>query len=161
MEEADVLRVLDEEGIPYERTAHPAVYTIAEMEEAGLPYPEDVCKNLFLRDAAGKRHFLVVLAKEKKADLRRLADQLGSTKLSFASEDRLRRFLSLSAGAVTPLGILNDADRSVEVAFDADLVGRERLGMHPCVNTATLWLSYDALRGLIERRGNRLHIVTV
>lgn len=156
MEEKDVLERLKEKGIPFERTEHPAVYTIEEMEAEALHYPADVCKNLFLRDAKGKRHFLVVMEKNKRADLDRLHTLLGTSKLSFASEDRLMRYLGLTKGAVTPLGILNDHDHAVEVVLDRDLEKHPRLGVHPCVNTATVWLAFSDLRRLIEENGNRI-----
>ena len=154
-----VLHKLDSLRISYEVTEHTAVYTIEEMDKAGLPYSEAVCKNLFLRDAKGKRHFLVVLSKEKRADLVALQTQLGCTKLGFASEERLFTFLQLEKGAVTPLGILNDSLHAVEVVFDRDVVGRPRLGVHPCVNTATVWISFDDLLRVIEENGNTVHTV--
>ncbi|PBG31211.1 hypothetical protein BGU85_26930, partial [Clostridioides difficile] len=42
-----------------------------------------------LRDAKGKEHFLVVLGKDKKADLKDIRQQIDSKPLSFASEERL------------------------------------------------------------------------
>lgn len=80
----------------------------------------------------------------------RLHTLLGTSKLSFASEDRLMRYLGLTKGAVTPLGILNDHDHAVEVVLDRDLEKHPRLGVHPCVNTATVWLAFSDLRRLIE-----------
>lgn len=61
-----------------------------------------VCKNLFLRDAKGRQHFLVVLPGDRQADLGALAAALGSSKLSFASEERLMKHLGLTKGSVTP-----------------------------------------------------------
>ena len=84
---------------------------------------EDVCKNLFLRDDRGKRHFLVVLDEAKSADLKAIRAQIGSSRLSFASEDRLMEHLGLIKGAVTPLGVLNDCAEGVEVLMDEDLRG--------------------------------------
>ncbi len=161
MEKERVLEILAEKGIAFTVDEHPPVYTIEEMEQANLPYPEDICKNLFLRDAKGKRHFLVVLEKDKRADLRLLADRLGSGKLSFASEERLMRLLGLERGAVTPLGILNDAEHAVEMVFDRDLMNHSRLGVHPCVNTATVWLAPAALRHLAEENGNPVSIIEI
>ncbi|MPN42790.1 Prolyl-tRNA editing protein ProX [bioreactor metagenome] len=86
---------------------------------------------------------------------------MGCTKLSFASEERLHTYLGLKKGAVTPLGILDDKDHVVEVVFDRDLVGKDRLGVHPCVNTATVWLSFTDLKMLIEENGNTIHTVTL
>ena len=152
-----MLQKLDDMKITYEFEEHPAVYTIEEMENLGIS--EGVVKNLFLRDSKGTRHFLVVLPKDKQADLKSIGAQLGCSRLSFASEDRLERYMKLLKGSVSPLGILNDADKCVEVVFDKDLKGKERLGVHPNDNTATVWMSFDALYGVVERNGNTIHFI--
>ena len=126
-----VFQLLDELNIEYEVTNHPAAFTIEEMDQLNLSQYGHVCKNLFLRDAKGARHFLVVLSKDKKADLVSLQAQLGCSKLSFASEARLEKYLQLQKGSVTPLGVINDVSRSVEVVFDDTLPARQRLGVPP------------------------------
>ena len=68
-------------GLNWTITEHEAVYTIAEMDRLGLPAGGAVCKNLFLRDYKGKKHYLLVLQKDKRADLKTLAVLLGSTPL--------------------------------------------------------------------------------
>ena len=108
-----------------------------------------------------KRHFLVVLKKEKSARLDQLQGQLGSTKLSFASAERLDRFLGLEKGAVTPFGVLNDEARAVEVVLDSDLMEQDLIGVHPNENTATVVLKPADLLRVLEEHGNpvkQLHI---
>ena len=156
-----IFRELEELDIVYEVIYHPAVFTIEDMDELGISGKGDIVKNLFLRDAKGKKHYLVVLKKDKKADLKSLRTQLGSTALSFASEERLEKYLGLSRGAVTPLGIVNDISCAVEVVFDKDLIGNERLGVHPNENTATVFLSFSSLIRIIEKNGNKIHFVEV
>lgn len=153
MEKREIYDYLESLGIPFEVTEHPAVYTIEEMERISLPHMEDVCKNLFLRDARGKRHFLVVMEGSKNADLEALGALLG-TKLSFASEERLDRYLGLRKGAVTPLGVLNDPEGAVTLVFDNDLKKRRRVGVHPNDNTATIWLSFTDLESIVRSNGN-------
>lgn len=155
-----VYEELNRLGISYEIIEHPAVYTIEEMDSLEVFKDKPwVVKNLFLRDANGKRHFLVVIDKDKKADLKLIRSQLGTSTLSFASEDRLMKHLGLTKGSVTPLGILNDDKLSVEVVLDHDLVGREYIGVHPNDNKATVMLSYEELSGLIQSHRNPLHII--
>jgi len=151
------LQKLNDMNVAYDFMEHPAVYTIDEMDSLGIS--KDVVKNLFLRDSKGKRHFLVVLQKEKQADMRSIGEQLGSSRLSFASEDRLERYLKLTKGSVSPLGILNDATHDVEVVFDKDLAGEQHLGVHPNDNTATVWMSFDALHNIVKRNGNVIHFI--
>ncbi|SMC76596.1 prolyl-tRNA synthetase associated domain-containing protein [Papillibacter cinnamivorans] len=156
-----VFETLDRMGISYETVNHPPVYTIEEMDKLGLFTGGAVCKNLFLRDAKGRRHFLVSLQKDKQADLRKLSEALETSRLSFASEERLMRYLKLSKGAVTPFGILNDEGREVEVVFDEALSGEKRLGVHPNVNTETVWIACEDLRRVIEAHGNPFRTVPI
>lgn len=156
-----VLDVLENAGIRYRMVSHDPVYTIEEMERLHLDADALIAKNLFLRDARGKRHFLVVLAKDKAVDLKALRRRLGTSALSFASEDRLNRLLGLEKGAVTPLGILNDEARAVEVLFDRDLAGLPALGVHPNRNTATVFLPLADLESLIRSHGNAVSFVDI
>ena len=148
-----VLRTLAEQNIPYQLWEHPAVYTIEEMDALDLPAPEEVVKNLFLRDAKGRRYFLVVLSKEKQADLRALGERLG-VKLSFASPERLAACMGLEKGSVTPFGVLNDQERKVEVLLDQDLRTRPLVAVHPNENTATVALAPEDLLQVLEDHGN-------
>lgn len=131
------------------------------MDALGITAQGGVCKNLFLRDEKGKRHFLVVLDKDKKADLKSIQKQQGSTKLSFASAKRLDKYLKLEKGEVTPLGVINDVDASVEVVFDDDLIEKTRLGVHPNTNTATVWISFEDLKKVIEQNGNKIKYLNI
>ncbi len=102
-------------GIPYDRHEHPPVFTVeqAELHWAGISGAH--CKNLFLRNKKGNHHYLVILLGSKKADLRRVEQELGEDRLSFASPERLLRCLGLEAGAVSPFGLINDPNKEVKV----------------------------------------------
>lgn len=156
-----VLETLKRLSVRYELEEHEAVYTIEEMDRLGIGQNGEVVKNLFLRDAKGKRHFLVMLRKDKTADLKKLRLELDSTALSFGSEERLEKYLGLEKGAVTPFGVLGDPGRAVEVAIDQDLVGNPRLGVHPNENTATVWLSYADLERVLTESGHPPQLVRV
>ena len=155
----DIKTFLDEKKLKYEWVEHKAVFTIDEMEELGLESMDEIAKNLFLRDQKGKRHFLVVVKGEKQVNLKDLGEKLG-TRLSFASEERLEKYMRLKKGAVTPLGVLNDEACAVEVYMDEDLCKLERIGVHPNENTASVYLSPDDLLNIIREHGNRLEIIS-
>jgi len=142
----EVYGLLDSLKIPYQVTNHKAVFTVEQGKNLYFAGVEDICKNLFLRDDKGKRYFLVVMVQDKKADLKEIQSQLDCRRLSFASRERLMKYLGLKAGEVTPFGILNDAQKAVEIVFDSDLVGAARLGVHPNDNTATVWISFENLK---------------
>ena len=159
-EKQEVKAFLEEKNIPFEWIEHKAVYTIEDMEELGLEDMNETAKNLFLRDQKGKRHFLVVIRADKQANLKELGEKLGVGKLSFASEERLEKYLGLKKGAVTPLGILNDENCAVEVFFDEDFVGMEKIGVHPNDNTASVYLKTEDVLNIIREHGNALEIVS-
>lgn len=159
MGQAEVCALLDEMGIPYELIRHQPVYTIDDMIQLALPDLECVAKNLFLRNANGKQHFLVTMPHEKKVDLKELAQKIGSSKLSFASEERLMTHLGLRRGAVTPFGVLNNGDHQVQVILDQDLREQSRVAVHPNENTATLYLAVDDLVKVLHRAGNPVDLI--
>ena len=66
--EQKVYQVLDELGIKYEVHQHPPVYTVEEAEKYWADIEGSHCKNLFLRNQKGKRHFLVILTQSKQVD---------------------------------------------------------------------------------------------
>jgi Ala-tRNA(Pro) deacylase len=159
--EEDVEARLRELGIAFERHGHPPVATV---EEAAL-YWDGIdaahCKNLFLRNQKGNRHYLVILRASKKADLKSVADQIGDGKLSFGSPERLMAHLGLTPGSVSPFGLINNKDHAVRVVLDQDLKSAERLSFHPNINTATLVLSRADFERFLAACGNPVQFVSV
>jgi Ala-tRNA(Pro) deacylase len=139
--ETQVYEVLGQLGISYARHEHPPVYTVEEAEKHWTTITGAHCKNLFLRNKKGNRHYLVILEASKVADLRALNRLLGEDRLSFASEQRLMRYLGLEPGAVSVFGLIHDAENHVNVVVDEDLKKAGAVNFHPNVNTATIGIS--------------------
>lgn len=157
-----VINKLEELKITYKEVTHTPVYTIEEMDNLGNIFEgAKICKNLFVRDQKGKRHFLIVVPEEKRVPLAEVTTKIGSTKLSFASEERLMKYLKLTPGAVTPLAVINDEANEVEVVMDESLKNEELLGVHPCVNTATVLIKPQELERYITEAGNKIKYINV
>jgi Ala-tRNA(Pro) deacylase len=154
-----VFAALADAGIPYELIEHPAAFTIEDMREFSFPKNARIAKNLFLRDAKGRRHFLVVVDTDRTADIRWLEQAIGSTRLSFASEERLQKHLKLTKGAVSPLGLINDSEQSVEVFLDKKLQAFGLIGVHPNDNTATVLVTFDDLCKFIAGTGHKVTVI--
>ncbi len=152
--ERNVLEALDGLGIPYVRHEHPPVATVeaAEKHWGGLRAAH--CKNLFLRNYKGSHHYLVIAPVTRGIDLKRLTSDLGEDRLSFASPERLKRWLGVEPGSVSPFGLINDEARHVRVLCDLSLRSSEALGFHPNVNTATLEISLADFEKFLAWRGN-------
>ena len=152
---------LSELAIAYERHEHPPVATVEEAELHWADIDATHCKNLFLRNQKGNRHYLVIIEHSKRADLRAVADQIGDGKLSFASPDRLMTHLGLTPGSVSPFGLIHDRDHAVRVVLDRDLKSAARLSFHPNINTATLTLAAVDFQRFLAACGNAVQYVTV
>jgi Ala-tRNA(Pro) deacylase len=156
-----VYAALDALGIAYDRHEHPAVFNAEDASLYWDPIGGTQCKNLFLRNKKGDRHYLVVLEISKRADLKDLVKVVGDDRLSFGSPERLMAELGLTPGSVSPFGLLNDTDGSVRVLIDQDLRGAERLIFHPNINTASVVVSWASLEKFLGTRSNRVSVVAV
>ena len=152
--EKRVYDVLDELGISYIRHEHPPVYTVEEAEKQWTEIIGAHCKNLFLRNKKGNRHYLVILEASKVANLKSLNNLLGEDRLSFASENRLMKYLDLETGAVSAFGLINDKENHVKVVIDEDLKRAEAVNFHPNVNTATVGISFPDFEKFLAWCGN-------
>jgi Ala-tRNA(Pro) deacylase len=156
-----VYAALDALGIRYQRFEHPAVFTAEDASQHWDPIGGTQCKNLFLRNKKGDRHYLVILEIAKRADLKDLVKLVGDDRLSFGSPERLMAKLGLTPGSVSPFGLLNDGDGSVRVLIDADLKGAERLIFHPNINTASVVVSWADLEKFLSTRPNVIRVITL
>jgi len=138
---------------------HPAVHTIEEMKSLNINNKNEIVKNLFLRDDKKKRFILLVLPNQKQVNLKDLSIKINSRPLSFASEELLNMCLGLRKGSVTPLGILNDDLRRVEVILDKSLLSCKRVGVHPNENTATVFIGLKDLEYVISNHGNKFEYI--
>jgi Ala-tRNA(Pro) deacylase len=154
----DVLTLLD---IKYERYEHKAIYTVREGKELEISIPGKMCKNLFLKNSKGDINYLVILDKDKNINLKLLAKQIRSTRLSFAAEEKLFEKLNLTSGSVTPFGLINNADKDVIVLVDKELANEEKVNFHPNTNTATIGILYDDLERFVKWHGNEFYCVEI
>jgi len=152
---------LRELGIDYTRHEHPAVATVGEAEAHWAGIDATHCKNLFLRNQKGNRHYLVVLTASKRADLRAVAEQVGDGKLSFASPERLMTHLGVTPGSVSPFGLIKDREHAVRVVLDRDFQTAARLAFHPNINTLTFTIAAGDFKKFLDACGNPVQYVTI
>jgi Ala-tRNA(Pro) deacylase len=159
MDEQKVYDILRELDIPFTKHEHPAVYTVEEAEQHWKNITGAHCKNLFLRNKKGKNHYLVIVRSEKRVDLKALTDRLGEDRLSFASAERMMRYLGLEPGAVSPFGLINDRENEVMVLIDRDLKEASHVNFHPNVNTATVGITFTDFEKFLDYCGNSVRYV--
>ena len=161
IEEQPVHDRLHSLGIAYERFTHPPINTAEEGEVHWAGIDAVHCKNLFLRNQKGDRHYLLVVRHDIRVDLRFVAEQVGDGKLSFASPDRLMRYLGVTPGSVSPFGLIHDRERHVRVFLDRELKSAARISCHPNINTATLALTFADFERFLADCGHSVRYVAV
>lgn len=162
MNKQEIYAFLAENGVWHEITEHKAVFNMAELAEVEIPYPEGDAKNLFLRDDKKRGYYLLTVRGDKRVDLKQFRRAHGLRPLSFASEEELAALLGLFPGAVTPLGLLNDAQHSVKLFLDAELLAPPGLvGVHPNDNTATVWLKTEDLLRILREHGSEAEVTEI
>ena len=157
MTKQETLEYLDARGVEYVLEEHPAVFNMEELRAIDLKYPDRDAKNLFVRDDKKTGWYLITVRGDRRVDLNGFRKKFGLRRLSFASAEELLSVMGLIPGAVTPLGLLNDAERKVTLYLDAAFSGG-LIGVHPNDNTATVWLKAEDLTRLIREHGNTVRI---
>ncbi len=135
-------------GIHVTTIKHPRVYTVEQSKALRGKIPGCHTKNLLLRNKKGVM-WLIVCLENRTVDLKSLATCLGAGRFSFASSERLERYLGVEAGAVSPFAVTNDHTQQVRVAVDREILRHETLNFHPLDNSMTTSInSEDFLRFL-------------
>ena len=136
--EMRVYELLDELGISYVRADHEAVMTIEACREVDEALQIEICKNLFLCNRQETNFYLLLLPGDKKFKTKEVSSQLGVARLSFGNETYMEKFLDITPGSVSILGLMNDKENHVQLLIDEDLLKEPYIGCHPCINTSSL-----------------------
>ncbi len=145
---------LDALGIETTTHEHPPVFTVADARRHCGHLPGGHCKSLFLKDKKAKL-WLVVTLDERAVDLKALSKALGAARFSFGRAELLMEVLGVIPGAVTPLALINDPARRVEVVLDREMMGLDLLNYHPLGNDATTAITPAGLDAFIAALGHR------
>ncbi len=151
--------ILNDLGIEFEYYEHPAVPTVEEAAKYWKDLEATHCKNIFFRNHKGNKHYLVIIEHTKNLNISELEQKLKQGKLSFASERRLKNYLGLTPGSVTPFGLINDTDNHVHVFLDKNLEKSSKISFHPNINTASLVIKYSDLIKFLDYTSNTYEYV--
>lgn len=143
--EMDTYELLDRLGISYCRLDHEETATIEACSEVEKLLEIGICKNLFLCNSQKTSFYLLMMPGGKRFLTKELSGQIGSARLSFAGAEYMERFLNITPGSVSVLGLMNDVTGSVRLLIDKDVLKNEYIGCHPCVNTSSLRLKTSDL----------------
>lgn len=156
-----VFDYLDQRGLDYEYYEHPEAPTIEVAKQYWRNDGSKHCKNLFFRNHKGNRHYLVVFDCEQNLAIHDLEHRLHQGKLSFASEQRMERYLGLKPGSVSPFGLINDKENHVHLFIDERLRGQASLSFHPNDNTGTVVISMRNFLAYLDGVGNSYEFISL
>lgn len=154
-----VTDTLDTLDISYEIHFHPPIPTIEDAIKYWKNFDSTHCKNLFFRNHKGNKHYLVVFECMHQMDIHDLEHRLKQGKLSFASEQRMEKYLGLKPGSVSPFGLINDTENHVKLFIDSNLKNAERLSFHPNDNTATVIIKGEDFIKYLDWTGNEYEFI--
>ena len=129
---------LDGLGVDYQRMDHEAAFTMEACKEVDEALGVEMCKNLFLCNRQKTDFYLLLIPGDKVFKTKELSKQIGSARLSFASAEYMEKYLDITPGAVSIMGLMNDKNNVVRLLVDEDLLKEEWIGCHPCVNTSSI-----------------------
>ena len=146
--EVRVYELLDSLGIQYDRVDHEAADTMEACAEIDkVLAPAVICKNLFLCNAGKTKFYLLMIREDKKFKTKEISHQINSSRLSFATAEYMEKYLDITPGSVSVMGLMNDTENDVSLVVDEDILKEEYFGCHPCVNTSSLRLKVSDVFG--------------
>ena len=136
--EMRVYELLDKLKVPFWRLDHEVTATIEDCHEVDKILQIEICKNLFLCNSKKDQYYLLMMSGNKKLRTAEVAKQIKSTRLSFGSPEYMEKYLDITPGSVSVLGLMNDTENKVQLIIDEDILKMDYVGCHPCINTSSL-----------------------
>ncbi|MBO4307359.1 MAG: prolyl-tRNA synthetase associated domain-containing protein [Bacteroidales bacterium] len=153
--QSQVYSFLEAHEISFEYYEHPEAPTIEIAKQFYRGEGTTLCKNLFFRNHKGNKHYLVIMDSRHDMDIHKIEKILHQGKLSFASSERMMRYLGVTPGSVSLFNLVNDVNHEVILFVDEELWRAEKVSFHPNDNRASLVISSDAMKKFINAVGNR------
>ncbi len=142
-----VIEFLDESGVDYKVTEHPAAFTAQQMAAAEHEPGMYVAKPVIVK--ADGKYMMCVLAACYKIDLGALKKQLGAKSLELAEESEIGKiFPDCDLGAEPPFGNLYDLPTIMDKALEKDDHIKFQAGSHE----RAIRMSMDDYRRLVSPR---------
>ena len=156
--DVDLKLWLEKHRINYILHKHEAVFTVPEAKIHCGHIPGTHCKNLFLRNKKTDQFYLVTIPHEKRLDLKEFRKIIGAPKIRFVGPDNLKAILGLTAGSVSPLGLINDNENKTIFMVDEEVWNATEICCHPNINTETLQILQSDFHNLIKSTKNPIEV---
>ena len=154
--------LLDKLGVSYQRIDHEEANTMEACAAIDEALNATICKNLLLCNRQCTAFYLLMIPGEKHFKTSVFSKLIGTSRLSFAAPEYMEKFLDITPGSLSVLGLMNDKDNSVQLVIDEDILKGEFFGCHPCINTSSLRIATkDLMEKIIPAMGHTPLFVTL
>ena len=154
--------LLDSLQVAYQHIDHEPANTMEACAAIDQALNATICKNLLLCNRQATAFYLLMIPGDKVFKTSVLSKQIGSSRLSFAGPEYMEKYLDITPGSVSVLGLMNDTENHVELLMDEDILKGDFFGCHPCINTSSLRLSTrDLMEKIIPAMHHTPRIVTL
>lgn len=158
--EMQVYDFLDDLGVKYKRIDHEPLMTMEACERVDQLLGMKTCKNLFLCNRQKTEFYLLLMPGDKPFKTKFLSQQIGSARLSFADETYMEKYLNVTPGSVTVMGLIFDKEKQVHLIIDREVLGEKTFGCHPCINTSTICIDIEDIEGkILPALGHKYQVV--
>ncbi len=134
----NVCNFLEKAEIDFEIIRHDPAFTIEECKKIEEMINGKICKNLMLTTTTGSVYYLLMMSGEKKFATKDVSKKLGTSRLSFASAEKMCELFNTEPGSLSVTSLIFDKSKTVKLAIDRNVLDEEYVCCHPSDNTATL-----------------------
>ena len=134
----EVFELLNKLEIEYTKVDHEKADTIEDCKKIEETLGCEICKNLFLCNRQQTEFYLLLMKGDKRFVTKDFSKTIGVSRLSFASPENLKKYLNVTPGSASVLGLIFDCEKTVNLYIDKEVAQQEFIGCHPCDNTSTL-----------------------
>lgn len=154
--------LLDRLGVEYQRIDHEAAMTMEACAAIDEALNAVICKNLLLCNRQCTVFYLLMMPGDKSFKTSVLSKEIGSSRLSFAAPEYMEKFLDITPGSLSVLGLMNDKENQVQLLIDEDVLKGAYFGCHPCINTSSLRIATrDLMETILPALNHQPQIVTL
>lgn len=160
----NIYEILNQFNILYNRYDHPPLHTMDDASKFYELYKLSWIwenKNLFLCNDKKNKYILVTMYGYKRLDIKKIAENFGEKRLSFASDDDLYRYLKIYPWSVSPFALINDLDNLVEFVLDKSIFDYQKTLFHPLDNTVSLEIFVEDLSNFLNSIGKKINILDI
>jgi Ala-tRNA(Pro) deacylase len=158
--EMDTYELLDKLNMPYTRADHKAANSVEDCPEIESALGVEICKNLFLRNGSKTEFYLLVMPGYKKFVTKDISKQIGTSRLSFGEADYMEKYLNVTPGSVSIMGLAYDTGHKIHLLMDREIIESEYFGCHPCINTTSLKIkTTDIMEKFLKYTGHEPVVV--